>query len=297
LKPFKLLEPQSLEDALELLATNDPMVRPFAGGTALMLMMKSKLFQPSTLISMNNLKKKMNLIYLSDEGDLHIGAMASLRELEVSPDIQRFSPVITKALHTLSNVRVRNVATIGGHLAHADPHMDLPPILMALNARIKVTDRSGSRWVNLEDFVTGYYSTILQPGDLITEVVIPVMPDGMQGAYLKYTSISADDWPTVGSSAFVRLNGGQVQDVRVSVSAATEKAVRLSGAEALLLGKSPTDALIAEAADLVAAEIQPLADIRGSAGYKREIVRVCVQRTIASAVASAQRMGEGLSNE
>jgi len=289
--PLNILEPKSLGEALSLLATSDPAVRPIAGGTALMLMMKSKLFQPETLVSLNRVQNELNEISRTDDGGLRIGALASLRDLELSSVVRDYSPVLTTALRTLSNVRVRNVATLGGHLAHADPHMDLPPILMGLDARVKVDHHKGSRWLTLEELITGYYSTSLQSGELITEIVVPPLPAGTAGTYIKYTSISADDWPTVGLCVFLRRDRDKLANVKISVSAATEKSIRLRDVEAFCDGELPTDALMNKAADMTAAGIHPLADIRGSAPYKREMVRVCTKRALASALQSTSNQG------
>ncbi|WP_067925052.1 FAD binding domain-containing protein [Alicyclobacillus shizuokensis] len=296
MNPFQLLQPETLEEALSLLNTDDPSVRPVAGGTALMLMMKSKVFTPHTLVSLQRLKPSLSGIRLDDAGDLHLGPLASLRDVERSPVVAEFTPVITQAMQTLSNVRVRNVATVGGHLAHGDPHMDLPPILMALDARVRISGQAGEREVALPEFLTGYYTTVLNPSELITDVVVPALPNGLSGTYLKYTALSADDWPMCGVAAFVRMQGGVVAEARVAVSAATERPVRLTGVESFLRGRRPAAEAFEEAAELAAAGVHPLADIRGSSGYKREIVKVCVRRALEQALAARTRNG-GVAHE
>lgn len=280
MKAFALMEPNTVEEALSLLDTDDPSVRCIAGGTALMQMMKSKLFEPERLISLHGLKQTLSHVYVSDTGDLHMGAMASLRDLEVSPIVSHFSPVITEALKTLSNVRVRNVATLGGHIAHGDPHMDLPPILLALNARVQLRSRSATRELALSDFLIGYYTTALQNGELITDVIVPAMPKGMQGTYLKYTALSMDDWPMAGVAAYMQIDHGGITDVRLAVSAATEKPIRLEAVESHLIGQHPTEETFSHAAELSLQHVRPLADIRGSAAYKQEIVKICIRRSL-----------------
>ena len=132
---FELAEPTTLRDAVSLLDAGDPSIRPLAGGTALMLMMKAGVFQPSRLISLGKIEDGFSKISVGRDGELRIGSMTSLSAIEHSSDVARDFPVITRTLGTLSNVRVRNVARIGGALAHGDPHMDLPPVLSALAAR------------------------------------------------------------------------------------------------------------------------------------------------------------------
>src|SRR5262249_50285569 len=144
--PFELAQPQSLADAIKLLGSGDDGVRPFAGGTALMLMMRAGVFRPSCLVSLGKIEKKYSTIS-ADQTGLHIGAMTTLSALEHSDEVKKHAPVITRTLRTLSNVRVRNVATIGGALAHADPHMDLPPVLIALGSTILITGPKGERSV------------------------------------------------------------------------------------------------------------------------------------------------------
>jgi carbon-monoxide dehydrogenase medium subunit len=147
--PFELLQPTSLSEALGLLDADD--ARPFSGGTALMLMMKAGVLRPRRLVSLRHLQ----LDRIDANGSLRIGAMTTLRALEKSEAVQRGWPAITRALRTLSNVRVRNVATVGGALAHADPHMDLPPLLAALGAKVFVAGKNGERIFPVEDLYAG----------------------------------------------------------------------------------------------------------------------------------------------
>ncbi|MCL6592393.1 MAG: xanthine dehydrogenase family protein subunit M [Alicyclobacillus sp.] len=287
---FSLIQPETLEEALQLLQTDDPLVRPLAGGTALMLLMKAKLYTPQRLVSLHRLSG-LQEIQVDASGDLHIGTLVTLRQLELSPLLTQHCPVLRQALRTLSNVRVRNVATLGGHLAHGDPHMDLPPVLMALNARVCLQSVQGQREMFLQDFLTGYYSTALRPGELITEVIIPALPEGMGGSYYKFTAWSADDWPMCGVAAFVRREGDTIRDVRLAVSAATERPVRLTEVEAGLNGQRCDRQVLQEAAELAKQRVKTLADLRGSAGYKREMVSVCVRRALEQAVSGARVQG------
>ncbi|TMH93492.1 MAG: xanthine dehydrogenase family protein subunit M, partial [Betaproteobacteria bacterium] len=141
--PFELAEPRSLREAIASLDAKDPSVRPISGGTALMLMMKAGMLRPSRLVSLGKLG--LAGIRTGPGGELRVGAMTSLRTIEKSEIVRRGWPVIARTLRTLSNVRVRNVATVGGHLAHADPHMDLPPVLSALGARVTIAGAAGER--------------------------------------------------------------------------------------------------------------------------------------------------------
>jgi carbon-monoxide dehydrogenase medium subunit len=150
MRPFDLVEPTTLDEAVTLLGANEA-ARPIAGGTALLLMVKAGLFQPEALVSLRQLRADLTGIARQDDGSLRIGAMTTLTELGRSPLVRDLFPVITQTLRTLSNVRIRNVATIGGHLAHGDPHMDLPPVLLCLGARLRVHGSQGERWIALDD--------------------------------------------------------------------------------------------------------------------------------------------------
>jgi aerobic carbon-monoxide dehydrogenase medium subunit len=285
--PFELLEPASLDEALAALDASDPQVRAIAGGTALVLMMKSRVFKPQRLVSLRRLDGDLRRVRIDDDGALHIGALASLSQLERSPLVAQAAPVVAGALRTLSNVRIRNVATLGGHLAHGDPHMDLPPILLTLGARVRAVSPSGERWIELADLIVGYYETSLRGDELIAEVVIPPLAAGTRAHYAKYTALSADDWPAVGVAVAFRRENGVLCDARVAVSAATERPLRLAAAEAVLAeGGGPET--FAHAADAAADEVHTLGDLRGSAAYKREMVRVHVRRALHAADASAE---------
>src|SRR6476660_6519395 len=168
MKSFELLEPATVEEAVQLVQSKDGSVRAIAGGTALMLMMKPRLFQPTRLVSLRRLNGDLRGIRVNEHGGLRIGAMTSLAELEYSPLLASTYPVMSRALRTLSNIRIRNVATLGGHLAHGDPHMDLPPILLTLDAKVSIAGGRGSRSIGIADLFVGYYQTSLEKNELIT---------------------------------------------------------------------------------------------------------------------------------
>jgi carbon-monoxide dehydrogenase medium subunit len=213
--------------------------------------------------------------------------MTPLSVLERSAVVRTHVPVVTATLRTLSNVRVRNVATVGGHLAHADPHMDLPPVLIALGAHIVVAGRTGERTLPVEDLFAGYFETVLKRDELITAVVVPAQ-GGSSAAYLKCTTRAVHDWPALGVAVSVERDGGTVRRARIVVSAATEKPVRLPDAESALRGGSLDDAVLRRAGDAAAAEAETISDGQGSAAYKRQLVRVYVRRALSAALDGAR---------
>lgn len=281
--PFELVEPHNLAEALSLLDPEDPTVRPIAGGTALMLMMKSGVFEPTRLVSLARLDGFSGIQETAD-GDLRIGAMTPLAVMERSPLVAKHAPVIVKAMRRLANVRVRNVACIGGALAHGDPHMDMPPLLASLDAEIVVVGPAGERTIAVKELYLGYYETVLGKDELIREVRVPAL-GGRRATYLKCTTRSADDWPALGVAVNGHADNGRLTDVRIVVGAVTEKPTRLADAEAVLEGKKIDAASIRDACEAAAAEVDPQSDARGSASYKRQLVRVYVGRAIRAAFA------------
>jgi carbon-monoxide dehydrogenase medium subunit len=281
--PFEWDEPRTLKDAVALLDPEDAGVRPVSGGTALMLMMKAGVFAPSRLVSLAKIEPEYSQIRIDASGALRIGAMASLSALEQSVEVSRHFPVITRTLLTLSNVRVRNVARVGGAIAHGDPHMDLPPLLASLGAKALVTGREGSREIAVQDLYLGYYETVLAKDELIAEVTVPPL-NGARTAYMKCTSRSADDWPALGLAIrWDVTQGNAIRNPCVIVSAATDKVTRLPETEKILDGSNGDDATARRAGDAAVDEVAFLSDAHGSAAYKKELLRVYLARAIRQA--------------
>jgi carbon-monoxide dehydrogenase medium subunit len=282
--PFELVEPRSLRKATALLDPDDPTVRPIAGGTALMLMMKSGLFRPTKLVSLRRTETRFSTIGRTADGRVRIGALAPLASLENSAAIRRALPVVAQTLRRLSNVRVRNVATLGGHLAHADPHLDLPPVLIALDAELTVVGPTGERSLKLAELYAGYYETVLARNELIAQILVPAQAR-RRAAYLKCTTRSADDWPALGVAVVLERDGDAVRDARIVLGAATVTPTRLVAAETVLRGQVIDDAILRRAGEAAAAEASMISDPQGSAAYKQQLARVYVARAIKQALA------------
>jgi carbon-monoxide dehydrogenase medium subunit len=282
--PFELVEPRTLREAAGLLASGDPSVRPMGGGTAVMLMMKMGVLKPTRLVSLRGVEKRYSEIGEAN-GELRVGATVTLAALERSPAVKSRVPVVSRTLRTLANVRVRNVATVGGHLAHADPHMDLPPVLIALGASVSTVGAKGGRTIPLEKLYAGYFETNLEAGELVADVTVPAQ-GGRRAAYLKCTTRSADDWPALGVAVVLDAEGAKVREARIVISAATDVPTRLVAAEVALRGARVEDKVLREAADAAVAEANIIGDEHGSAAYKRELVRVYVARAVRAALAT-----------
>ncbi|HYG55692.1 MAG TPA: FAD binding domain-containing protein [Burkholderiales bacterium] len=244
MSPFQLVQPASLAEALEALSFPD--TRPFSGGTALMLMMKAGMLRPARLVRLA--RCGLGGIQVRD-GALHVGAFTTLSALEKADAVRKGWPVIARTLRTLANVRVRNVATVGGALAHGDPHMDLPPLLSALGARVRIAGPRGERTAAVEDLYKGYLETTLDAGEIITRVEVPPL-EGRGATYLKFTTRSADDWPAVGIAVVL----GKPE--RIFVGAATDRPMPY-------------------------ADNLPIqSDLHGSAEYKRHLIKVLLPRAL-----------------
>ena len=285
MKPFEIEAPNSLRAAVERLDREDPSVRVIAGGTALMLMMKAGVFRPSRLISLHAIEARFSSIDLLSDGSLRIAAMATLADMERSDDLAGFAPVIRKTLRTLSNVRVRNVATIGGHLAHADPHMDLPPVLIALGANVLVIGRGGERQIPVQDLYAGYYETVLMPDELISEVLIPAQRQ-RRSAYVKCSTRAAHDWPAVGIAVSLDVANNVARDPCIVIGAATERPLRATAAEDALSGRLISAEILRRAGAAAADTIESVSDARGSASYKKQLIGIYVERALVAAVGS-----------
>jgi len=281
--PFDLVEPHSLSEAIGFLDRDDPAVRPIAGGTALMLMMKAGLFRPLRLVSLRRIEERYRRIEVETDGAMRIGAMATLAALERSRTVAEHAPVITRTMRRLANVRVRNVATVGGNLAHADPHLDLPPVWIALGAQAVIVGPGTERELPVEDLYAGYYETVLQHDEVIAELIVPSQR-GWSAAYLKCTARSADDWPALGLAASLAVNDGTIEEARLALGAATMIPARLRAAEAELRGARADDATLRRAAEAACEEAAIEGDDRGSAPYKKHLLRVFLARAVTAAM-------------
>jgi carbon-monoxide dehydrogenase medium subunit len=279
LTSFDLAEPRTLEEAFALLDSDDPAVRPIGGGTALMLMMKAQVFKPVRLVSLRRLGGFAGIEVAPDNNRVRIGAMTTFAELEHSPEIARLLPVVPATMLTLANVRVRNVATVGGNLAHGDPHLDLPPVWTALDAHVHIVGGKGRRTIPVGQLFAGYYETTLAQGEIIEAIEVPVKPD-WRSHYAKVTTRAAHDWPALGLAVSAKLTGNRIDDIRLVISAAVDRPTRLATAEKVLRGATLDEAALARAGETAVGEVHIESDLRGSAAYKQHLLRVYLARAV-----------------
>lgn len=278
MKSFDMAFPESVGQASTLL-TEHPDSRVIAGGTALTVVMKEGVYAPDVLVNIRGLRE--DHAYVQDGGDaVHIGAMTTLREVELSGLVSECLPVVTECVREIAGVRVRNSATVGGHLAHADIHLDLPPVLAGYDAEVIVSDGHDRRRMPVEEFVAGYHETELDDDELVTEVVVPKPTPEMRGSYLKHRYFSAVDWPCVGVAAFAVPDGDGVRDVRVLLNSVSSSPIlRVQGVDETLAG-SLSDESIEAVAALTRDQVTPTDGLRGSAAYKERMAGVFTERAL-----------------
>jgi carbon-monoxide dehydrogenase medium subunit len=272
---IKFLEPINFLEASALLVEHGDEAKVIAGGVSVTLMLQQKLISPSVLVSLGKIVNG-DFIRLESDG-LHIGALARLHDLERSQIVREFCPALAKAFSVVGNVRVRNQATLGGNLSGADYAADPPAMLMALDARVQVQGLEEKREIPLSEFFLGFYTTALEPTEILTEIIIP---KPARAAYFKYTSISAEGRPCVAVGVAADFDSGLCKDLRIVVGAAVETPQRIESAEAMARGQTLTDELVAAIANEYSLTLDPLTDVRGSAWYRKEMIRVFVKRAL-----------------
>ena len=278
MRDFYFHAPSTLEEALTLLDEHQDDGRPMAGGTALIVLMKQSLVDADHIISLGRVP---GLSGIRQETDgLHIGGLTRHREVETSPLVKQHAPLLADVYSHVATVRIRNVATVGGGIAHADPAQDPPPGLIALNASIKLVSKNGERTLPITDVFQDYYETAIQPGELLTEVIIPALPASAKTAYLKFLPRTADDYATVAVAARGEVQDGVVRNLRVALAAAASTPVHATAVEQALEGQQATPDNIRRAAQAVADEVDPLDDFRGSPDYKRDMAVVFTRRAL-----------------
>ena len=276
---IKFLEPSNFSETIALLSEYGEDSKIIAGGTSVVLMLEQKLIAPSVLISLGRVEG-WDFVRLDPDG-LHIGALTHLRDAERSPVVRDFCPALAHTFSVVGNVRVRVQATLGGNLSAADYAADPPAMLTALGARLRLLGPGGTREVPLSEFFLGFYTTMLEPDEILTEIVIPAIPETARAAYLKYTSLSAEGRPAVAVGALADFDAdGKCKDLSMAIGAAVETPQRVESAELMARGQILTDELVFAIAEEYARTLDPLSDVRGSAWYRKEMIGVFVKRAL-----------------
>jgi len=285
--PFEYLNPNQVSEAISLLQKHGEEAKILAGGHSLIPAMKLRFAMPEYLIDISGID---GLEYIREEdGQLKIGAMTRESSLEESNLIKDNYPLLLDTVKMIADPQVRNMATVGGNLAHGDPANDHPATMIALRASVAVEGPNGRREIGIDDFFPDFFTTALEDNEILTEIRIPASQPGSGGAYQKIER-KVGDYAAAAVACQLSLEAdGKIQQIGIGLTNVGPVPIRSVGAEGNLRGKTPDDSLIQESGRLAAEECNPVDDLRGSAGYKRDLVNELTQRAIKISIERAER--------
>jgi len=289
MKDFEYFSASSLQEACSLISQYKDVGKVLAGGQSLITLLRQKLISPTCLIDIKGLKE-LDYIEFDKKSGMRIGALTTHRAIEKSPLIQEKYDVLSEMEKSVASVQTRNWGTIGGNLCSADPIGDPAPSLIALGAKIKLVSAKGERVVALEDFFTDYFTTIIEPDEILAEIQLPPPTPNTAVEYMKFATIEAGI-KIVSTSVAVTVEAGSgvCKDAKIVMSAVAPIPLITKKAAEMLKGKKLTDELIEEAAKMAASETDPTTDVHASAEYRKEIVKVLVKRAIKKAFEKAKK--------
>ncbi len=278
---FEYFAPESLDEAISLLEDHGPEATVLAGGQSLIPLMKLQLALPSVVVDINGIGGLADIV--DDDCCLRIGSLTRESDLDSSEAVQSKYPILHDTTSVIADPLVRNMATVGGNLAHGDPANDHPATMLALGADVVAVGSGGERVIAVSDFFEGPLTTALGDGEILTEIRVPAQPECTGGAYIKLER-KVGDYATAGVAAVVTVSDGVCQQAGIGLTNAGPIPVKASGAESFLVGKKLDDETIGEAARLASEAAEPTADLRGSEEYKRDMVRVITSRALRMAL-------------
>ena len=285
-RSFEYFSPRTLDEAISLLQKLGPEAKLLSGGQSLIPMMKLRIVSPQHIVDINRIP---NLDYISEsDGHLKIGALAREHQLETSEVVQQKLPILADTAKFIADPLVRSQATVCGNLAHGDPANDHPATMLALGATVVATGPNGQREIAVADFFPGLFTTALEPEEILTEIRIPLPTAKSGGAYLKLER-KVGDFATAGVAVQITLDdAGNCKNAGIGLTNVGMTPIKATQTEAFLAGKTLNEATIKQAGEIAASESQPMDDIRGSADYKRDLVRVLTARALKRALERAK---------
>jgi carbon-monoxide dehydrogenase medium subunit len=282
---FDYRSPATLEEALGLLAEHGDAAKVMAGGQSLIPLLKLRFAQPGLVVDIGRMPGLSGVA--RNNGYLRIGALTKHVDLERARDLPRQLSLLPEAAHWISDPLVRNMGTIGGSICHADPQGDWGSVMLALEADFVARSAKGERVIHAADFFQGPFTTSLRPDEILTEIRVAASSRPAAGAYNKLER-KVGDFATVAVAVHVELDGNKVSRAGIGLTAVGPTNLKATAAEKALAGHELSDSVIAEAARLAAAAAEPKDDMRGSAEFKKDVVRVFVQRGLKTALARAK---------
>jgi carbon-monoxide dehydrogenase medium subunit len=284
---FDYQSPSTLDEALRVLADRGDDAKVMAGGQSLIPLLKLRFSQPALIVDIGRLPGLKDI--KRDDGHVRIGALVRHVDVERSKDLATLVPLMVEAVHWIADPLVRNRGTVVGSVCHADPSGDWGSIMLALNAELVAQSKSGERVIPVDGFFQGPFTTTLRPDEIVTAIRVP-LPTGHAGGSYHKLERKVGDFATVAVSVQVELDGRKVKHAGIGLTSVGATNLKARQAEKALVGHELNDQVIAEAARQAAAESEPKDDIRGSAAYKKDVVRVFVQRGLKAALARAQEV-------
>lgn len=279
LPKFDYLMPRTLEEAAFLLSQHNGEARVIAGGSDLLIKMKRREETPQYLVGLKNIPGLDYVDYDEAQG-LRFGPSVTIHAIETSPLVRDRFPILAQAASTIGSAQIRNLGTMVGNLCSAVPSADMAPGLIVLGANLKIASIKGERTVAVEDFFTGPLQTVLASDELVVEVQVPNPPPHSGTVYIKHTLRAAMELAIVGVATLITLDKGICSKVKIALGAVAPTPIRVTKAESVLMGKPFSAELVKQAAETASEEARPISDVRASAGYRREMVRVITQRAL-----------------
>lgn len=282
MRPFELLEPNTVNEAVSILSSYGDKAKVLAGGIDLLAKMRRWQMKPECLVS---IRRVPGLDYLENNGGsrLSIGALTTLRSIELSPAIQKDWAILYDAAHQIASIQVKMMGTVIGNLCVATPASDLAPALFVLGAELKIAGPTSEKTVHIKDFFIPVCQNILQPDEIVTEISVPKIPAGTGGSFLKLAHTAACIAKINVAATVTVANDGTCKDARIALGAVAPCVIRAGRAEAILKGEKLDQETIARAAEAAAEEATPITDLRSTAEYRKEMVAVLTRRAIKEA--------------
>ena len=288
MRRFELAVPGSVDECLQILAKRGPDTKVVAGGTDLLPQLKNGVLKPGWVVDLSAVAE-LRTISDGPDGGLRIGASVTARELELDARVRSRFAALAESAAMVGSVQVRNLATLGGNLCNAAPSADMAPPLLALDAEAVIAGPSGQRRVSMASFFLGVRRTVLAPGELLLEIIVPAQGAQSGGNYLRHTPRRELDIAVVGVASQITLTGGKCTTARIALAAVAPVPLRATDAEQALVGQALTPQQIERAAELASGAARPIDDHRGSIEFRNHLVRVLTRRTLTTALQRASR--------
>lgn len=283
LPKFEYLVPKTLEEACAKLVELGPCAKVMAGATDLIPPMKDKVIKPEYLLDIKHIPG-LDVLSYDEEKGLTIGALTTLRTIENSTVVKEKLPAVAQAAKYVASPQIRTKGTMAGNICNASPSCDTAPILLVSGATLNVQGPNGTRTIGIDDFFVGVKKTSLQPGEILTSIQVPALREGEHSAYIKHSVRKAMDLAIIGVAAKIRIENGICTDAKIALGGVAITPIRAPKAEEILIGKQLTDEVIAEAAVAAMNSCSPISDIRASAEYRKDMIRVFTKRAVKQAM-------------